>query len=332
MIVLMKKFSSQIVAVCVFLLTLLIAPYYVEGDQHWYIIAYNELSDLGLVEGYESYQNMVGSKEYIHYLLIRLASGLGVEKDVFVGISNAFLAYFAMKLFEKWKVSVFVAMSIVLTNFYMVVMYFAAERLKFGFIFLVLSMMYVGSNKRFYALAFLAVSAHVQVLVMYASILFNHLFRAVARFARTLRISVKGIVLPLLLLVPLVFLAEYMYLKAVYYFALANAKDASDLIRIVLLLILSLWYSKNKKETFLLFIPMILAVFIVGADRINMMGYFVFLYYGLQYRGGRNLGVLATSAYFAFKSYYFVSDIIEYGNGFENVLNQLNNITRSIYA
>jgi hypothetical protein len=97
-------------------------------------------------------------------------------------------------------------------------------------------------------------------------------------------------------------------------------------------MILSVWYAKNKSEAFIIFIPLVLAVFILGSDRINMMAYFAFLYYALQCKRGLNIGILVTTVYFAWKSYFFVSDIIEYGNGFENVLNQIYTIAPSIYV
>jgi hypothetical protein len=66
------------------------------------------------------------------------------------------------------------------------------------------------------------------------------------------------------------------------------------------------------------FIPLIFATILVGAERINMLGYVVFLYHGLQYKGGRNLGVILTMIYFTFKSVGFVLEFIEIGHGFDS--------------
>lgn len=325
------------VALCVFALTLLIAPYYVGGDQRTYIAVYEKLSNLAFQEGFELYTRTLTSQEYVHYSVIWLTSGFGIEKNLVMAVSNAFLAYFSMRLLEKWKVSIFVAITIVLTNYYMLVLYFAAERLKFGFLFLVVSMLYIRKNNRFFMLAGLSIFAHAQMLMLYASMLFTQMSMFVARFFKTLQFSVKKTFVFVIILAPIAFfLAEYILLKTTKY-ATGNALGVGvgvkiDFTRIVLLLILSLWYSKNKTETILLFIPLVIAVSVVGGDRVNMMAYFVFLYYGLQCKGGLNLGVLATTAYFAWKSYGFVADIIKYGDGFETMITQLHMGARVVFV
>lgn len=334
-----KKYTiaTMFVALCVFVLTLIVAPYYLGGDQRTYIVVYDKLFKLNFQEGFEFYTQTLTSKEYVHYSIIWLASGLGVDKNLVMAVSNAVLAYFAMRVFEKWRVSIFVAITIILTNYYMLVLYFAAERLKFGFLFLVISMLYIRKNNRFYMLAGLAIFAHAQVLLLYVSMLFAQLSMFVARFFKTFQFSIKKIFIFMIVLAPIAyFLAEYILDKSAKY-ATGDAFGAGvglkiDFTRIVLLLMLSLWYSKNKKETVLLFIPLMVAVSVVGGDRVNMMAYFVFLYYGLQCKNGLNFGVLISTAYFALKSYGFVADIIRYGDGFETMQSKIHIISSVIYV
>ena len=61
---------------------------------------------------------------------------------------------------------------------------------------------------------------------------------------------------------------------------------------------------------------MVIAVFMVGGDRVNIFGYFAFLYYGLQIRRGWNFGVLATSLYFTYSSIGFLINVFQLGDGF----------------
>jgi hypothetical protein len=324
--------AGVFVAICVFTLTLLIAPYYIHGDQRSYIAVYEKLSSMGFNEGYEYYNNWLTSKEYVHYAISWLGSGIGVEKNFVMGISNALLAYFSIRLIEKWGASIALGIMIVLTNFYMFVVYFAAERLKFGILFLVISMLYLGKHKRFYTLAAVAMFAHVQVLLFYVSMFFTQMMMSLARFFRTFQFSMKKILLLVILVGPIAFfLADYILQKVGKYSYGIDVTANVDYKKITLLLILSLWYSKNKKETLLMFVPMMMAVSVVGSDRVNMMAYFVFLYYGLRYKGGLNFGVLVTTAYFAIKSYGFVFDIINYGDGFETMVSQLQIASQSIY-
>lgn len=65
-----------------------------------------------------------------------------------------------------------------------------------------------------------------------------------------------------------------------------------------------------------MFIPLFMAVFLFGDERINILGYFIFLYYALFVRRGLNVGVLITSVYFAYASYGHLVRIFKYGNGF----------------
>ena len=80
--------------------------------------------------------------------------------------------------------------------------------------------------------------------------------------------------------------------------------------------ILSMLYSKDKRETTLIFSVLMVAAFLVGGERVNLYGYFVFLYYGLQFKGGKNYGVAITSVYYAFASLGFMSNIFVYGTAF----------------
>jgi hypothetical protein len=64
------------------------------------------------------------------------------------------------------------------------------------------------------------------------------------------------------------------------------------------------------------FLPVIIGIAILGGSRLNMLGYFIFLYYGLRANGGLNVGVLATLVYLAYKAFGLVSNIIVHGHGF----------------
>ena len=66
----------------------------------------------------------------------------------------------------------------------------------------------------------------------------------------------------------------------------------------------------------MIFFPLFIAVFLIGGERVNMIGYFVFLYYALPINKGFNFGVLLTSAYFLAASFGFTINIIEHGDGF----------------
>lgn len=310
-----------LVGMAVFFLSLYISPYYVEGDQFKYANAYKGLTDYGLLEGYDFYVNEIGGTEFFYYFIIWIASNCGFEKYIVMAVANAILAISAMKLFAGWKVAMPVSALILLSNFYFMVLYFAAERLKFAVLFFVISLLYIGSKKRFYLSAAMAIASHFQIFMLYASMLSLRLGKALWSFLKVARIPLSRMVLGTVALVVFAVLAqpivvEYIIPKANYYARLSSGNELADMARIMALLALSLWYSKSKSETVLIFIPLILASMILGGDRVNIFGYFAFLYYGLRYNRGINIGILITSLYFVWKSYYFVLSTLEYGYGY----------------
>lgn len=298
-------------AVLVFLLSLLIMPFYIGGDQVNYRIVYEALPDLDLTEGFLFYYRYTTSTEYVHFYLSWLASRF-IEKDIFIAFANAIFAYVAMSLFLKWKVSVVIAFLLVITNYYFFVLYFAAERLKFGFIFLALSLTHIDQVKRFYGFAVLAVISHIQVLIAYGTILFNFIVRRMLKLFRTLKGS-KSLFLVPLLFIPLLLVEDQIIYKFQSYY---RERPLADLAKVFMFLLLALCYSNKKSNTVMMFVPVIIAVFLVGGDRVNVFGYFIFLYYALQFRGGWNFGVFATSLYFAYATINFVINVIQGGEGF----------------
>jgi len=109
------------------------------------------------------------------------------------------------------------------------------------------------------------------------------------------------------------FIQADLFIKILAY---SDNRGWSDFLRILIFLMMALYYSKSKLNTFIYFIPLFIAVYFVGGDRVNMIGYMFFLYSALQYRGGFNIGILITTLYFFYINIDFVRKIILYGNGF----------------
>ena len=311
--ILAYAFAKPAVAIFIFVFSLVICPYYINGDQIHYIRLYEGLKNLDLVEGFTFYTSNIDSKEFGHFFLSWVASNCHIGKDLFVAISNVFLAYFSLTLFQKWRVSVIIAVMLVTTNFYFIVLYFAAERLKLGVIFLVLSIRYIDKVKRFYVFAFLSIISHIQVLIIYFSIFFNVFAGQLSKLFHTGKISRYILSIFPLVFIPILLMTDQILSKIQAYL---EVKQLVELVKILLFFLLAFWYSKKKIEPVILFLPSIIAVFLLGGSRLNMLGYFIFLYYALPFRGGFNFGVLVTSAYFAYSSIGFIINIIEYGNGF----------------
>ena len=317
-------------AVCasffIFVSSLIGAKYYTDGDQVYYRLAYEGLANLSLLDGYFFYYSQLSSLEITHFLLTWLMSGIGVEKDLVMATANSLLVYYLMKLFERWKVSLFVAIVICTTNYYLLGLYFSTERLKIGFLFFIISVYYASDKKKSIFLSAVAIISHIQTAILYVAILFpsfakNFLFGTIKLF-KTFKLKLKGIGIPLIwfgigLTLMIMFFGEHVANKFYFYTDVVNENNNSlGLLRVLILLVLTLIYTTKYTDVLLQFTPLILAVFFVGGDRVNALGYVIFMSYALKYKRGLNFGILLTSLYYMYKSYDFIVQVIETGQGY----------------
>lgn len=307
-----KEITFSLVIIFVFILSVFVGSYYSGGDQIHYRFVYDAVSSLSFVEGYLYYNVSLSSYEYVHYSLIWVFSRF-LEKDVFIALSNSILAYLLLINLAKLRVFYLISVVLVLSNFYLFVLYFAAERLKFGMIFFLLSFYYIERVKLFYPLSLISVSSHAQFLILYSGILSKFLKNRMLRLFKTGFMSKKISYLLVFMVVAVVLLSEQIYQKFLAYY---GGFDILVLWKILVFFALSLYYAPKKLDTFFIFIPLVIAVGLFGGERINMFGYFVFMYFALQVNRGFNLGVILTTLYFSYKTYFFVQNIVLYGDGF----------------
>lgn len=92
---------------------------------------------------------------------------------------------------------------------------------------------------------------------------------------------------------------------------------ADSLIKPLIFMALAVYYSRQKwGEALLASLPLVVASYFVGSERVTIFSYFVFMYYAAPYRNGLNLGVIATSVFFAYGGIGFLSRMIMFGDGF----------------
>jgi len=299
------------VVLTVFFGSLYVGPLYVLGDQVHYRRIYSGLAELTLFQGYTFYTTSIDSLEFVHFFLSWIASRI-LDKDVFVALANAFLAWVAFGVFVKWKASIYIAALLVITNYYLVAMYFSAERLKFGFIFMGLSFLYLGRVGFFYSFSFLALISHAQTIIVYFALFFRLLCEQFLRFSLTGRVSKYLFIVVVLLLLPTALIMGQLLSKFNSYYE--GIRGANELMRVLIFFFLTLYYAKKKPEVICIFVSLIATVMLVGGERVNLLAYFAFLYYALPVNKGINFGVLFTGVYFAFGSFEYVLNIFEYGN------------------
>lgn len=306
------RIISLVVALVVFLISIVFGPGYQYGDQAHYREIYAEIGGRDFFDAYSHYSLGLSSSEIVHFFLSWVASTIGVEKDLFISGFNGLFAFYVMRLFSRWKVNLIVSSFIVLTNFYFLVIFFSAERLKFGVFFVVLSLLFIERKRFFFFFSLLAFFSHVQVLIIYASIFLGY-FSNVCRRGLTFAILRNLFVISIFSLLSVLFMYDHLVSKFAAYH---RAQEPFDFFRMAIFFIMSFYYAKNRPQVVFVFIPMALAVFLVGDERVNLMGYFVFLYYALPVAKGINIAVISTSIYFAYFGLRFMNNISKYGTGF----------------
>lgn len=317
----LRYFYRIVLLVIVFVISLNLSSLYSGGDNNGYISIYGGIKNLNIVDSFYLYNYVLTTVEFVHFVLIWVASNLGIDRILFLSIANTFLAALIIKVFDSLKVNFFITCCFILTNYYLYVILFTAERLKFGFIFFLLFYLSWNRKQKFAPIfLILSVFSHLQMLIICLGKGFEIFIQEIKLLIFKFHLKSK-----VLLLLPFVLIA-FIYMNAtqisglpyILYkiFAYAGDRDIFDFLRMGIFFLIALYYSLDKKETVIYFLPLFIAIYLLGGDRVNMIGYIFCMYYCLPYRSGFNLGVLITSLYFLYVNIDFVSKIFLYGNGF----------------
>lgn len=322
MVVNKSRAEAAAVFIIYFTFSLLFSPYYITGDQKIYRDYYDVIEQLGVLEAYIFYSTLLNANEPVYFLSTWLAAGY-VEKDVFMSLANAILATSGFMYLRRARVSPIV-ICIFALNFYLLVLMFAAERLKFGVAWFLLALLFTHRKRSVFA-AFSMLS-HFQMLILFAGVCCKYAANAVSRakgiaaswgqlMFRTVPLSALGIAL----LVPAGVLFSALVINKIgVFYVYASSQGLAALLRPSAFLVLSLVYARGRRvEAAALHLPIVVAAYFLGSERLTIFSYMAFLYYGLAIRRGLNVGVIASSTYFAGKGVMFLTDILLYGRGFD---------------
>jgi hypothetical protein len=303
----------------VFIYSLYVGQFATGGDQNLYRMVYEQIGKLSFNEAILFYSLHLPTKEIVHLGFSFIFSSNGIDKDVFIAISNGVLAYVSAAVLLQFNASKIIVVSIILTSFYFNVLYFSAERLKFGFIFLMLSILFKDRKVLFYILSLTSIFSHAQMAINYLAVMFSLLMKQIKRMLVSGKMSKNIFVITFVTLIcgGLIWLfselGPHMIDKFYDYY---KEYQLFDIAKILTIMCLAVFYSKNSWEAFFTFVPLVVLVSLLGSDRILMIGYFLFLYYGLQVNRGLNLGIISTTTYFSLKSIGYLYGLIYFGNGF----------------
>lgn len=308
------KYFSIILTIIPLLLCLFYTPLYVEGDQYYYNLFYEELAGQSLRDGYDLYLNFIGAREPLYYLFVYLFSHLGIDKLIVMTCVNVCFAYFLILNLIKYKVNKIIILTLIF-NYYFYVLLFSAERLKMGLFILLLSFYF---NKRVVKLilSLLALLFHFQIILLLFSVLYDFILSSVkkirSKFKRTIfyLFVFSSIITVLLSVIDLILLKFNKYSQ---FGGLSNILKPTVFLLLTLIIV-----KKGRMKVIFQFLPLIVGSVLVGSDRLVIFCYFLFLLYALRINKGLNLPVIVTSIYFIFMGYEFLDNIFNYGTGFYN--------------
>ena len=315
------NFKRILLLISVFIISMNLVSLYSGGDNNGYISIYAGIKNLSIIDSYYLYNYIVTTVEFVHFIIVWVVSNLGFDRVLFLSLINTLLAGLIIKYFDILKVNFLITASFILTNYYLYVLLFTAERLKFGFIFFLLFLIAYHKEKNFSPIfLFLSVFSHLQMLIMCLGKVFEIFLKEIKPFILQLQLKKQFILfLPIIILAFLLTsTTQISGLPYIFYkvFAYGGDRDIFDFLRMLIFFVIALYYSTDQKQTLTYFLPLFVAIYLVGGDRVNMIGYIFSMYYCLPYRGGFNFGVLITSIYFLYANLNFVNNIFLYGNGF----------------
>ncbi|MGJ7457426.1 hypothetical protein ACR80S_12775 [Halomonas sp. MA07-2] len=307
------------VASIVFVLSMIVSPFYIYGDQEFYRLVYDVIPNLNFADAAFFYQRTLSSNEIVHFSLVYFLGGV-MSKEVMMSALNFLLAFASFRLLVNLGAYKSVAIFIVLTNFYLWILYLHAERLKVACILMFFAWMVFDKRFRFVVLSAIGLLAHVSTIIIFISSLLVYARDEIKQFFTGLRLNkVFFIALPLMAVV-LVFSITQLYDKFLAYTDDADMMTVGQALRMLVFFGMSLIYAKKKSDVVIVYAFLMSMVVMFSGDRINMFGYLVFLFFSVHHRGGLNIGVVLTSLYFMTTTFGMVDRVVEYGNAFHGLL------------
>lgn len=306
---------SFVVAGIVFAFSMLLSPFNTYGDQEFYRRVYDVIPYLRLDDAVYFYSFTLSSNEVVHFSLVYFL-GEYFSKELLMSVLNFLLAFVSFKLLVSLGAYKSIALFIVLTNYYMWVLYLPAERLKVACIFVFSAWLLLDKRSRFIILSGLGMLSHVSTIIILIAGILVYSRDELARVFSNLKISrIFFFALPLLIVVLLLSLGQLAD-KAVAYFQGGEFLTLGEAIRMLAFFFLALLYAEKKSNVVIVFIFLFSMVFLFSGDRVNMFGYLAFLYFSIHYRRGFNLGVMLTSLYFMISTIGLMNNIIVHGDAF----------------
>jgi hypothetical protein len=310
-----SKFYPYIISVLTITISYYFSLHYVGGDQLHYTRFYNDIRGVNIFSAFIMYRNYLGASEPIYFIIIYLVSSF-VDKNIFMALINGVFMFFVTKLLMLLRINKYFILTL-LFNFYFLVLFLAAERLKFSLLFFVLFIYYIQKKKTSFLFLILSILSHVQTILLLLSVYINKLVNSIANIFIHLKIKKSSYIVPILIisLIVLYILKDHFVRKIASYSG--DGFNIHNIVKPVIFMLFTFFiYKKKLLKIFLMFLPMIVGSYFFGETRIVILAYFLFLFLSFKESSNINIFIFLTSIYFIYKGVVFLNDVILYGTGF----------------
>lgn len=296
----------------------------VYGDAESYKALYDALSTASFDEIRELGVFFVSSNELTPYI-IWIGAKLGIAKNIYMTFFNVILLcgllFFVID--RKISVSIIFFATLMVTNFYVVVLLTSAERLKFAYVLLILAAL---SKDRMKIVLFLSsIAMHFQSVLLVSGqlvYLYSGKLKEIS-LGKSLGGN-KNNIFKILTFVALG-TVSYIYFKDAILIKADVALERSssgvdELAQLFLLFIASIILLKKKFETCTMFLFYSIAILLIGGSRVNMIAYTSVVYIVLSEGALNRFTVRAIpfyliAIYLSFKSIGYIERTFIQGHG-----------------
>lgn len=300
---------SHAYALIAFIITMLLLPFYYGGDQHHYNKFWENLNNISILDVPGSSLFYIGSLEPGYAFLSYFASFV-TTKTIFSALVNYLITYIVFRWLASKRIALFLA-PFYFSNFYVLVIFLAAERLRLALLFILIALCY----RRLRFLVSVALITHVTSIMLLVPIYILNKFNYRIHVIRKKTLSILlFIVIPFLTLV-WIFLGEYILIKLSFYRE-GKTIDMLGFLKVSVFCILAMFHSALPTKTFVAFLPLMICATILGPERVVIFAFFILIFVLIQSNHWFSPFLILVCLYFSFKGFVFIQNVIEYGNGF----------------
>lgn len=304
------KVAGLLYALLIVFVTYVLRIYYTEADAKVYNDFYESVREFDFVSGYEFYRNSIGSIEPMYYVLVFFSTNY-IDREVFVLFANFVLSYFYFQAVYSLRLS-FASKLLILFNYYFFVLLVPAERLKFSVMWFMIAL----HNIR-HPLVFVVISvlSHTQMLFVGYVYGYYKYFNASFLHGRWRKFSfILGSVVFIYFLNS--YFGEGVTSKLSEYTSVASSFEG--ILKPLAFFVICLLFIelKQKYNIIAVFVPLVVASFFVGSDRLTIFAFALLVFFFGRYENKSELPVFLILLYFVYKSYLFFDAAIINGHSF----------------